>query len=153
MQGFFIILFCFNKNCDFQEGNSSFVALYQSRPDGVRRQPLFPADFRFPCPESSRVRSAQRPTSVHRLRPGDVDVVAAMGDSLVAGNGALEEYALGTIIEYRGVSWCAGQFKVYFYLYSYITSGSRRECCRSNQSYKAFLHRVFQTELDYFRNS
>lgn len=89
------------------------MALYQSRPDGVRRQPLFPADFRFPCPESSRVRSAQRPTSVHRLRPGDVDVVAAMGDSLVAGNGALEEYALGTIIEYRGVSWCAGQFKVW----------------------------------------
>ncbi|KAI5702514.1 hypothetical protein M8J75_000922 [Diaphorina citri] len=31
-----------------------------------------------------------------------------MGDSLVAGNGALEEYALGTFIEYRGVSWCAG---------------------------------------------
>lgn len=59
------------------------------------------------------MRSAQRPTSVHRLRPGDVDVVAAMGDSLVAGNGALEEYALGTIIEYRGVSWCAGELTTY----------------------------------------
>lgn len=31
-----------------------------------------------------------------------------MGDSLIAGNGALEEWALGTMIEYRGVSWCAG---------------------------------------------
>lgn len=31
-----------------------------------------------------------------------------MGDSLVAGNGALEEFAMGTLIEYRGVSWAAG---------------------------------------------
>lgn len=133
--------------CDFQEGNNSskFVALYQSRPDGVRRQPLFPADVRFPCPESSRVRSAQRPTSVHRLRPGDVDVVAAMGDSLVAGNGALEEYALGTIIEYRGVSWCAGQFNVYLHCWV-------EKRILQKKLYEA-LYRVFvKTVSDYFRN-
>ncbi|XP_046667752.1 phospholipase B1, membrane-associated-like [Homalodisca vitripennis] len=91
-----------------QLGNASFVSLYQSQPDGVRRQPQIPLSFKFPCPLETRRRSAERPTSVHRLRPGDIDVVGAMGDSLVAGNGALEEYALGTIIEYRGVSWCAG---------------------------------------------
>lgn len=54
-------------------------------------------------------RSKERPTSVHRLRPGDIDVVAAIGDSLVAGSGALEEFALGAFVEYRGVSWCAGK--------------------------------------------
>ncbi|XP_025829721.1 phospholipase B1, membrane-associated-like [Agrilus planipennis] len=31
-----------------------------------------------------------------------------MGDSLVAGNGAMEDFALGNMIESRGVSWCIG---------------------------------------------
>jgi phospholipase B1, membrane-associated len=42
----------------------------------------------FPCKEQFRrvpPRSPSPPTSVHRLRPGDIDVVAAIGDSLVAG--------------------------------------------------------------------
>lgn len=45
---------------------------------------------------------------MHRLRPGDIDVVAGLGDSLVAGSGAMEEFAVGTFIEARGVSWCTG---------------------------------------------
>jgi len=45
---------------------------------------------------------------VHRLRPGDIDVIGGLGDSLVAGSGALEEFAVGTFIEARGVSWCVG---------------------------------------------
>jgi len=35
-------------------------------------------------------------------------VIGGLGDSLVAGNGAMEEFAVGTFIEARGVSWCAG---------------------------------------------
>lgn len=65
----------------------------------------------FPCANSTRFglgRSYTRPTSVHKLRPGDIDIIGAMGDSLIAGSGALEEWALGNMIEYRGVSWCAG---------------------------------------------
>lgn len=53
-------------------------------------------------------RSLSIPDSVHRLRPGDIDVIGGLGDSLVAGSGALEEFAVGTFIEARGVSWCAG---------------------------------------------
>ncbi|KAJ1522721.1 hypothetical protein ONE63_001881 [Megalurothrips usitatus] len=84
-----------------------------SEQSGIRRQPLFPASMPFPCASNDSAswpwgRSRTTPTSVHRLRPGDIAVVGAMGDSLVAGNGALEEFALGTLIEYRGVSWCAG---------------------------------------------
>lgn len=81
------------------------------RPTGIRRQPSFPGSMPFPCKNMTSPglgRSATRPTSVHKLRPGDIDVVGAMGDSLVAGNGALEEFAMGTLIEYRGVSWAAG---------------------------------------------
>ena len=48
------------------------------------------------------------PNSVHKLRPGDIDVIAGLGDSLVAASGALEEFAIGTFIEARGVSWCIG---------------------------------------------
>ncbi|KAK6633750.1 hypothetical protein RUM43_001338 [Polyplax serrata] len=82
---------------------------YPQRRDTVRRQKVIPFSFPFPCANSTAYgRSFRRPTSVHRLRPGDIDVVGAMGDSLVAGNGALEEFAFGTVIEYRGVSWCAG---------------------------------------------
>ncbi|XP_049848198.1 phospholipase B1, membrane-associated-like isoform X2 [Schistocerca gregaria] len=83
------------------------VRLDSGLPDWVRRQRRVPDSTPFPC-DTRGGRSAQRPSSVHRLRPGDIDVVAAMGDSLVAGNGALDEFALGAIIEYRGVSWCAG---------------------------------------------
>ncbi|KRT86486.1 lipase, partial [Oryctes borbonicus] len=65
----------------------------------------------FPCLNSTRYgfgRSLVKPTSVHKLRPGDIDIVGAMGDSLVAGNGAMEDWALGTMIENRGISWCIG---------------------------------------------
>lgn len=83
---------------------------YPPRKSHVRRQKLIPETVPFPCASSvARGRSLRPPHSVHRLRPGDIDVVAAIGDSLVAGSGALEEFALGAIIEYRGVSWCAGK--------------------------------------------
>ncbi|CAH0605460.1 unnamed protein product [Chrysodeixis includens] len=82
---------------------------YPGRKSHVRRQRAIPASVPFPCQEAvSWGRSPERPTSVHKLRPGDIDVVAAIGDSLVAGSGALEEFALGAFVEYRGVSWCAG---------------------------------------------
>lgn len=86
---------------------------YPSRKSHVRRQRAIPSSVPFPCEDAlSWGRSPQRPTSVHRLRPGDIDVVAAIGDSLVAGSGALEEFALGAFVEYRGVSWCAGEFSL-----------------------------------------
>lgn len=53
-------------------------------------------------------RSASIPESVHRLRPGDIDVVAAIGDSLTAGNGALATSILQVFIENKGVSWSIG---------------------------------------------
>lgn len=52
--------------------------------------------------------STSTPTSVHRLRPGDVKVVGAMGDSLTAANGAKATSVLGLLIEYRGFAWSIG---------------------------------------------
>ncbi|XP_049542683.1 phospholipase B1, membrane-associated-like [Anopheles darlingi] len=54
------------------------------------------------------MRSTQVPTSVHELRPGDIDVVAAMGDSVTAGTGILATGILDLIIENRGLSWSIG---------------------------------------------
>ncbi|KRK02310.1 uncharacterized protein Dyak_GE27471 [Drosophila yakuba] len=53
-------------------------------------------------------RSTERPTSVHRLRPGDIDVIGAMGDSLTAGNGIFATNLLHVTVENRGVVWSIG---------------------------------------------
>lgn len=53
-------------------------------------------------------RSRVAPTSVHRLTPGDIDIVGAMGDSLTAANGAFAIDGLQTTLEGRGVSWSIG---------------------------------------------
>lgn len=48
------------------------------------------------------------PTSVHKLRPADIKVVAALGDSSTAGTGAKAKNLLGLQTEYKGVSWSIG---------------------------------------------
>ncbi|XP_053315060.1 phospholipase B1, membrane-associated [Spea bombifrons] len=50
------------------------------------------------------------PTSVHRLKPADIKVIAALGDSITAGNGAgaLAIDLLDVVTEYRGISWSIG---------------------------------------------
>jgi hypothetical protein len=53
-------------------------------------------------------RSKSVPTSVHKVTPGDIDIVAAIGDSLTAGNGAFAVDSLQTTLEGRGVSWSIG---------------------------------------------
>ncbi|XP_059208658.1 phospholipase B1, membrane-associated [Centropristis striata] len=62
----------------------------------------------IPC--TDRNPSPTTPTSVHELRPGDIKVVAAVGDSLTAANGvgAKTDNLLLVINEYRGLSWSIG---------------------------------------------
>ncbi|CAF4107567.1 unnamed protein product [Rotaria sordida] len=48
------------------------------------------------------------PTSVHALRPTDIQHTGAMGDSLTAANGAKATTVVGVLVEYRGVSWSIG---------------------------------------------
>ncbi|XP_068509098.1 phospholipase B1, membrane-associated isoform X2 [Syngnathus scovelli] len=62
----------------------------------------------IPCKD--RRPSPITPNSVHRLRPADVKVVAAVGDSLTAGNGvgAESDDLLLLMNEYRGLSWSIG---------------------------------------------
>ncbi|XP_071876922.1 phospholipase B1, membrane-associated-like isoform X2 [Bombus fervidus] len=48
-------------------------------------------------------RSSKVPESVHRLKPGDIDVIAAMGDSLTIGAGVTSIYTFEVNIENRGI--------------------------------------------------
>ncbi|XP_018599077.2 phospholipase B1, membrane-associated-like [Scleropages formosus] len=57
---------------------------------------------------ADRAPSSIIPTSVHKLRPGDIKVVAALGDSITAGYGAKSKNIFQLKIEYRGVSWNIG---------------------------------------------
>ncbi|CAL8392900.1 unnamed protein product [Arctogadus glacialis] len=60
----------------------------------------------FSCVDVSP--SASVPTSVHKLRPGDIKVVAALGDSTTSGTGAKANSVLQLKTEFRGVSWSIG---------------------------------------------
>ncbi|GMT15139.1 hypothetical protein PFISCL1PPCAC_6436, partial [Pristionchus fissidentatus] len=55
-------------------------------------------------------KSKKSPTSVHSLRPADVEVIAALGDSLTAANGAgaNPNDAVAVLIQYRGLAFGIG---------------------------------------------
>ncbi|XP_071962019.1 phospholipase B1, membrane-associated-like [Antedon mediterranea] len=72
-------------------------------PQGEEIKNEFMSDF--PCPPS---KSTEKPKSVNQLRPGDIDVIAALGDSLTAANGAEARTLIGVLTQFRGVSWSIG---------------------------------------------
>ncbi|XP_068085168.1 phospholipase B1, membrane-associated-like [Anabrus simplex] len=71
-----------------------------------------PLQKAFPC-STENSRSPTRPTTVHQLRPGDIDVIGAIGDSLTAswGNDALNLGAV--LVDNRGSSWSIGGEKTW----------------------------------------
>jgi phospholipase B1, membrane-associated len=54
----------------------------------------------FPCKPFTR--KTERSDSVHALTPADIDIVAAIGDSLTSGTGVDACTVLGLLVEYRG---------------------------------------------------
>lgn len=63
----------------------------------------------FPCQIPTP--SNDTTDSVHLLRPSDIRVIGAMGDSLTAGFGALMDFSNFFVvpIDYRGLSWSGGK--------------------------------------------
>ncbi|XP_075215345.1 phospholipase B1, membrane-associated-like [Lycorma delicatula] len=61
----------------------------------------------FPC-DVSLGRSNILPDSVHKLRPGDISVVGALGESITAGSGATATAVRHVYTENRGLSWSIG---------------------------------------------
>ncbi|GLV41282.1 uncharacterized protein CBL_04806 [Carabus blaptoides fortunei] len=66
-----------------------------------------PVSTPFPC-NVTGYRSLQPPTTVDQVRPGDIDIIAAMGDSLTAGYGLVATEVLQVFMENRGLAWSIG---------------------------------------------
>ena len=64
----------------------------------------------FPCRQEEFEKKSRHslPTSVDRLSPGDIDIIAALGDGNVAANGALSKDFIGLGVAFRGVSFATG---------------------------------------------
>mgnify|MGYP002785356855 CR=1 FL=1 len=76
-------------------------------PNYFNYTPFSLPEYTFNC-DTSFMKSKETPSSVHALRPGDIQVVGALGDSLTAALGAGAKTVLGLLLEYRGRSWSAG---------------------------------------------
>jgi phospholipase B1 len=63
----------------------------------------------YSCPANLMMRSPTRPTSAHAVRPADIDIVMAMGDSLTAGY--CTDDVGGCHAEYRGLSFGGGEWR------------------------------------------
>jgi phospholipase B1 len=68
------------------------------------------SELRAPVPFKCTIipPSPQVPTSVHKLTPGDIKVVGALGDSLTAGFGAKSKSIITVFTEYRGIAFPIG---------------------------------------------
>ena len=82
-------------------------------------QPLISENVPFPC-DVTNGRSPKRPKSVHELRPGDIDVIGSLGDSLTAGNGVFATNIFEVATENRGATAYIGTCNYYYYF----------NCCR-----------------------
>lgn len=75
-------------------------------------QEEFPQSFQFPC-NVSKVKTSSNPKSVHELRPSDIKIIGALGDSLSAGNGLTAYNLVGVLLEDRGRSFPIGGEKTW----------------------------------------
>lgn len=78
-----------------------------TRSIGERYQYQLPKKVKFPC-KINGFRSQMVPTNVNKVRPGDIDIIAAMGDSITSATGANSRNVLEGLVENRGLSWCIG---------------------------------------------
>ncbi|XP_037393614.1 phospholipase B1, membrane-associated-like isoform X2 [Pygocentrus nattereri] len=91
--------------------NSPFIQTYENsnytyKGPAPTQPPISNWGSDFSCTDTAPSNSA--PTSVHRLRPADISVVAALGDSITTGLGAKSQNYFQLNTEYKGVSWSIG---------------------------------------------
>lgn len=77
------------------------------RHNSERFQQRVPLSTKFPC-RVDGFKSKKLPKSVHQLRPGDIDIIAAVGDSLTSATAANSVGLWEVLVENRGLSWCIG---------------------------------------------
>ncbi|CAF1145490.1 unnamed protein product [Didymodactylos carnosus] len=97
------------KEIDKLSLNETFVEEYYKWSFDLFSQPdyLYGEKMNFPC-NPSLGDNKTTATSVHQLRPSDVKVIGALGDSLTAALGAHAITIAGLLVENRGLSWSIG---------------------------------------------
>lgn len=89
-----------------QRHNKTFIHLLNEHIKSWERHQTPPTLMRnFPCEIPTPTVPA---TSVNKLTPSDIKVVAALGDSITAGTGIDALTVIGLFLEYRGKSWSIG---------------------------------------------
>ncbi|NWV05930.1 PLB1 Phospholipase, partial [Ptilonorhynchus violaceus] len=86
--------------------NSPFLGTYKNSnntPVEPTREPIENWGSELSCPEQTA--SSRVPTSVHKLRPADIKVIGALGDSLTTAVGAK---VLDPQTDWKGLSWSIG---------------------------------------------
>ncbi|XP_037033340.1 phospholipase B1, membrane-associated-like [Bradysia coprophila] len=91
----------------FRDVYNSWFGGTGKRDNGNFLQKRVPDTVAFPC-RTNGYRSTIIPKNVNRLRPGDIDIVMAIGDSLTSATSANSAALWEVLIENRGVSWCIG---------------------------------------------
>ncbi|XP_055596724.1 phospholipase B1, membrane-associated-like [Uranotaenia lowii] len=91
----------------FREVYNRLLGPTGDRIRGAFLQPHIMPNVPFPC-DVRGYRSAEVPTSVHQLRPGDIDIISAVGDSLTSATAANSVALWELLIENRGLAWCIG---------------------------------------------
>ncbi|KAL1373949.1 hypothetical protein pipiens_018357, partial [Culex pipiens pipiens] len=91
----------------FREVYNRLLGPTGDRVRGAFLQPHVMPNVPFPC-ETEGYRSERVPTSVHQLRPGDIDIISAVGDSLTSATAANSVALWELLIENRGLAWCIG---------------------------------------------
>ncbi|NXT46120.1 PLB1 Phospholipase, partial [Pluvianellus socialis] len=83
---------------------------YSSSPETSNTEEVSQRIYGTNIPCFDRNPSDTVPVSVHNLKPADIRVIAALGDSITAGNGAASKPhdVLDVLTQYRGVSWSVG---------------------------------------------
>lgn len=60
----------------------------------------------FPC--TFRDKSQNRPSNVNKLRPGDVEIIASLGDSIIGATGGDADNLFHAREQFRGISFASG---------------------------------------------
>lgn len=90
------------------------------RNSGTFLQRRLPPNVPFPCKRFNQ-RSGAVPNNVHQLRPGDIDVIAAIGDSSTAATGANAIALFESNIDNRGLSFSIGGSSQYISFHSFLS--------------------------------
>jgi phospholipase B1 len=91
-----------------QDFSNNIKKLIEIEPNYFDYTP-FNKDYSFDCNVTyENDDQYELPRSVHKLRPRDIKVVAALGDSITASLGTTADNVLGLLVENRGRSWSIG---------------------------------------------